>query len=135
MPISSSNESRNIKRLPQQVLSLVANFKHIPESATEKSISEPIMALSDVLDKMLQTKYKQSPKVKILNHLQEHWERWFSGTDFAVSFPVRIDRWSCLWLKAPDPIACQKLQLKNTILLKTLNSLLDGAIQQVRWFT
>lgn len=120
--------------LPRQTLPLVANLKNVPESATEKVISEPVRTLSDVLDKVLQTRYKQNAKTMVLEKLQDHWQDWFLGTDFSVGFPERIDRWACLWIKAPNQILCQKLQFKNVVLLKTLDSLLEGAIKQVRWF-
>lgn len=120
--------------LPRQVLRLVANLRNIPESVTEKPISRPVLSLSDVLTKVFQTKYKRTTKTMLLENLQEHWSSWFSGTEFSIGIPERIDRWSCLWLKAPNAIVCQKLQFKNELLLKTLNSLLEGSIKDVRWF-
>ena len=119
---------------PRQALRLVANFRDIPESVTERPLPGRVVFLSDVLNKALQTKYKQNTKAVLLENLRDHWQSWFLGTDFSVGIPERIDRWSCLWVKAPNPILCQKLQFKNEILLKTLNSLMSGAIKSVRWF-
>ncbi|MGX8716958.1 MAG: DciA family protein [bacterium] len=134
MPISLSNVLPKKTRLSRQALRLVANFRDIPEAVTEKPSSGVPLFLGDVLDKALKTKYKRNAKAILLENLQEHWAEWFSGTDFSVGAPERIDRWSCLWIKAPNAILCQKLQFKNDILLKTLNSLLEGAIKDIRWF-
>ncbi len=120
--------------LPRQALRLIANLRDIPESVTERPLPGCALLLSDVLTKALQTKYKQSAKAILLENLKDHWQSWFLGTDFSVGIPERIDRWSCLWIKAPNPILCQKLQFKNEVLLKTLNSLMNGAIKSIRWF-
>ena len=65
--------------------------------------------------------------------LQTHWNDWFRGTEFQSVIPERLDRWNTLWLKAPDAIVRQKLQFKSEQLLKTLNALVDGKIESVRW--
>ena len=119
---------------PRRVLRLIADLRNIPESSIEEPIPGSVLSLSDVLDKTLRTKYKRNAKVVLFENLQNHWKAWFSGTDFSVGCPDHIDRWACLWIKAPDPILCQKLQFKKAILLKTLNSLLNGNIKDIRWF-
>ena len=120
--------------LPRRALRLIANFRDIPESVTEKPLPGSTLFLSDILTKALRTKFKQDPRAMLLENLQEHWQSWFLGTDFSVGFPARIDRWFCLWIKAPNAILCQKLQFKNEMLLKTLNSLVAGTIKSIRWF-
>ena len=120
--------------LPRQVLRLVANFRDIPESVTERPFPDVALSLSEVLAKVLKKKYQQNPKAMLLENLQEHWQAWFLGTDFSAGIPERIDRWSCLWIKAPNAILCQKLQFKDEVLLKTLNTLMNGTIKDVRWF-
>ena len=134
MPISLLNVLLKGKMLPQQAWRLIANLRDIPESVTEKPFRDSPLLLSDVLTKALRTKYKQNARATLLENLKNHWQAWFLGTDFFEGIPERIDRWSCLWIKAPHPILCQKLQFKNEVLLKTLNSLVDGSIKSVRWF-
>ena len=134
MPILLSNVLPKKTKLSRQALRLVANFRDIPEAVNEKPNSGTPLFLGDVLDKVLKTKYKRSAKDIFLENLQEHWPEWFSGTDFSVGCPERIDRWSCLWIKAPNAILCQKLQFKNDVLLKILNSLSENTIRDIRWF-
>lgn len=119
---------------PRQALRLIADFRGIPESVVERPLPGVALSLSDALTKVLRKKCQQNPKVMLLRNLQDHWKDWFLGMDFSVGIPERIDRWSCLWIKAPNAILCQKLQFKNEVLLKTLSPLVNGAIKSVRWF-
>ena len=134
MPTLSSSALLKQKMLPRQALQLIANFRNVPESVTERGIPGNLWLLSDVLAKALQKKYKQNAKAMLLENLRDHWQSWFLGTDFSVGLPERIDRWSCLWIKAPNAILCQKLQFKNEVLLKTLNALINTPLKNVRWF-
>jgi len=117
-------------KFSRESLRLIAAFRGVPTSGFERSLPPP-KPFAQVLNQTVQRTSKlYSPMFQIL---QTHWNDWFRGTEFQSVIPERLDRWSALWLKAPDAIVRQKLQFKSEQLLKTLNALVPGKIESVRW--
>lgn len=117
-------------KFSRESLRLIAAFRGVPSSCSERSLPPP-KPFAQVLTKTVQRTSKlYSPTFQTL---QTHWNDWFCGTEFQSVIPERLDRWNALWLKAPDAIVRQKLQFKSEQLLKTLNALVDGKIESVRW--
>lgn len=117
-------------KFSRESLRLIAAFRGVPSSSFARSLPPP-KPFSQVLKQTVQRTAKlYSPTFQIL---QTHWNDWFRGTEFQSVIPERLDRWNALWLKAPDAIVRQKLQFKSEQLLKTLNALVDGKIESVRW--
>ena len=117
-------------KFSRENLRLIAAFRGVPASGFERPLLPP-KPFAQVLNQTVQRTAKlYSPTFQIL---QTHWNDWFRGTEFQSVIPERLDRWSALWLKAPDAIVRQKLQFKSEQLLKTLNALVPGKIESVRW--
>ncbi len=117
-------------KFSRENLRLVAAFRGVPSSGFERPLLPP-KPFAQVLNQTVQRTAKlYSPTFQIL---QTHWGDWFRGTEFRSVIPERLDRWNALWLKAPDAIVRQKLQFKSEQLLKTLNALVPGKIESVRW--
>ena len=117
-------------KFSRESLRLIAAFRGVPSSCSERSLPPP-KPFAQVLNQTVQRTSKlYSPTFQIL---QTHWDDWFHGTEFQSVIPERLDRWNALWLKAPDAIVRQKLQFKSEQLLKTLNALVPGKIESVRW--
>ena len=117
-------------KFSRENLRLIAAFRGVPVSGSERPLPPPKL-FAQVLNQTVQRTAKlYSPTFQIL---QTHWDDWFHGTEFQSVIPERLDRWSALWLKAPDAIVRQKLQFKSEQLLKTLNALVPGKIESVRW--
>ena len=117
-------------KFPRESLRLIAAFRGVPASGFERPLTPP-KPFAQVLNQTVQRTAKlYSPTFQIL---QTHWNDWFRGTEFQSVIPERLDRWNALWLKAPDAIVRQKLQFKSEQLLKTLNGLVPGKIESVRW--
>lgn len=117
-------------KFSRENLRLIAAFRGVPASGFERSLPPP-KPFAQVLNQTVQRTAKlYSPTLQIL---QTHWDDWFRGTEFQSVIPERLDRWNALWLKAPDAIVRQKLQFQSEPLLKTLNGLVPGEIESVRW--
>ena len=117
-------------KFSRENLRLIAAFRGVPVSGSERPLPPPKL-FAQVLNQTVQRTAKlYSPTFQIL---QTHWDDWFRGTEFQSVIPERLDRWNALWLKAPDAIVRQKLQFKSEQLLKTLNGLVPGEIESVRW--
>ena len=117
-------------KFSRENLRLIAAFRGVPVSGSERPLPPPKL-FAQVLNQTVQRTAKlYSPTFQIL---QTHWNDWFRGTEFQSVIPERLDRWNALWLKAPDAIVRQKLQFKSDRLLETLNTLLNGKIESVRW--
>ena len=117
-------------KFSRNTLRLITAFRGVPASGFERPLLPP-KPFAQVLNQTVQRTSKlYSPTFQIL---QTHWNDWFRGTEFQSVIPERLDRWSALWLKAPDAIVRQKLQFKSEQLLKTLNALVPGKIESVRW--
>lgn len=125
------HESNPLKlKFSRNSLRLIAAFRGVPSNGSGRSLPSP-KPFSQVLARTVQRTSKlYSPTFQTL---QTHWDDWFRGTEFQSVIPKRLDRWNALWLKAPDAIVRQKLQFKSEHLLKTLNALLPGNIESVRW--
>lgn len=129
MVFTKKQSSAGLK-FSRESLRLIAAFRGVPSSGFERSLPPP-KPFAQVLTKTVQyTSKLYSPTFQIL---QTHWNDWFRGTEFQSVIPERLDRWNALWLKTPDAIMRQKLQFKSEQLLKTLNALVPGKIESVRW--
>ena len=129
MVFTKKQSSAGLK-FSRESLRLIAAFRGVPSSGFERSLPPP-KPFAQVLTKTVQSTSKlYSPTFQIL---QTHWNDWFRGTEFQSVIPERLDRWNALWLKTPDAIMRQKLQFKSEQLLKTLNALVPGKIESVRW--
>ena len=129
MVFTKKQSSAGLK-FSRENLRLIAAFRGVPENGFERPLPPP-KPFAQVLNQTVQRTAKlYSPTFQIL---QTHWNDWFRGTEFQSVIPERLDRWNALWLKAPDAIVRQKLQFKSEQLLKTLNALVDGKIESVRW--
>lgn len=122
------------KYFSKQALKLIANFRDISETNTDFSSGLPIVPFSDALQKTLRKKLSRTSQNKTIDLLQTYWNAWFTGTVFAKCTPERLDKWDCLWIKAPDAILRQKLQFKTTLFLNTINNFLPKKIKDVHWF-
>ena len=129
MVFTKKQSSAGLK-FSRENLRLIAAFRGVPASGFERPLPPP-KPFAQVLNQTVQRTAKlYSPTFQIL---QTHWDDWFRGTEFQSVIPERLDRWNALWLKAPDAIVRQKLQFKSEPLLKTLNALVPGKIESVRW--
>ena len=129
MVFTKKQSSAGLK-FSRENLRLIAAFRGVPSSCSERFLPPP-KPFAQVLTKTVQRTAKlHSPTLQIL---QTRWDAWFRGTEFQSVTPERLDRWNALWLKAPDAIVRQKLQFKSDRLLQTLNTLVPGKIESVRW--
>ena len=128
--VFTKKQSPKKLKFSRESLRLIAAFRGVPASGFERPLPPP-KPFAQVLNQTVQRTSKlYSPTFQIL---QTHWDDWFHGTEFQSVIPERLDRWNALWLKAPDAIVRQKLQFKSEQLLKTLNALVPGKIESVRW--
>ncbi len=120
------------KKFTPQVLRLISDFRGIPESSTEMPMSLPV-TFSDAFRKAFVKKLPSDERIRSFDLLNTYWKDWFQGTDFLMCVPERIDKWNCLWIKAPNAIVRQRLQFKTVYFLNTINHFLPIVIKEIRW--
>ncbi len=126
--VSLKNQRANERRL----LGLISSFRAVPLDLHEVT-SLKTTSLFEAFSRALKQRQPAFDRLLSIQQLQLHWDDWFKGTSFQKCVPMRIDRWHCLWIKAPNGIVKQKLQFKTDVFLKAVKNLVAEKIESVRW--